>query len=167
MNTCTRGALYWCRIDSIGCSAWLRCKRLEVQTPAGTCLSLDALWDGWLCSSLFVVVTPDVIASRTYEKRVVLFGLHPVKFMCHVVSHGCICSSHAKSLLLARWTHALGVGCPRNSADSEFRGIFWLLKWFLRNSGEIPRNSAEFRRNCTGNHFRIPRNSKMSLPWTP
>jgi hypothetical protein len=37
------------------------------------------------------------------------------------------------------------VGCPRNSADTEFRGIFWLLKWFLRNSGEIPRNSAEFR----------------------
>ncbi len=30
-----------------------------------------------------------------------------------------------------------------------------------------PRNSAEFRRNCTGNHFRIPRNAKMSLPWTP
>ncbi len=37
------------------------------------------------------------------------------------------------------------LGCPRNSADTEFRGIFWLLKWFLRNSGEIPRNSAEFR----------------------
>jgi hypothetical protein len=37
------------------------------------------------------------------------------------------------------------LGCPRNSADTEFRGIFWLLKWFLRNSGEIPRNFAEFR----------------------
>ncbi len=59
------------------------------------------------------------------------------------------------------------LGCPRNSADTEFRGIFWLLKWFLRNSGEIPRNSTEFRRNCTRNHFRIPRNAKMSLPWTP
>ncbi len=52
------------------------------------------------------------------------------------------------------------LGCPRNSADTEFRGIFWLLKWFLRNSGAIPQN-------CTGNHFRIPRNAKMSLPWTP
>jgi hypothetical protein len=39
----------------------------------------------------------------------------------------------------------LRLGCPRNSADTELRGIFWLLKWFLRNSGEIPRNSAEFR----------------------
>ncbi len=37
------------------------------------------------------------------------------------------------------------LGCPRNSGDTEFRGIFWLLKRFLLNSGEIPRNSAEFR----------------------
>ncbi len=43
------------------------------------------------------------------------------------------------------WENNSELGCPRNSADTEFPGIFWLLKWFLRNSGEIPRNSAEFR----------------------
>ncbi len=65
-----------------------------------------------------------------------------------------------RSMKIRHWTHAsyvevlkcnlsyffsLELGCPRNSADTEFRGILWLLKWFLRNSGEIPRNSAEFR----------------------
>ncbi len=51
------------------------------------------------------------------------------------------------------------VGCPRNSADTEFRGIFWLLKWFLRNSGEIPRNSAEFRGI-------LPELHRKSLPYS-
>jgi hypothetical protein len=51
------------------------------------------------------------------------------------------------------------LGCPRNSADTEFRGIFWLLKWFLLNSGEIPRNSAEFRGIS-------PELSRKSLPYS-
>jgi hypothetical protein len=51
------------------------------------------------------------------------------------------------------------LGCPRNSANTEFRGIFWLLKWFLLNSGEIPRNSAEFRGIS-------PELSRKSLPYS-
>ncbi len=44
------------------------------------------------------------------------------------------------------------LGCPRNSADTEFRGIFWLLKWFLRNSGgispELHRKSLPYSAEC-------------------
>ncbi len=46
-------------------------------------------------------------------------------------------------------------GIPRNFLTSEVI------------SAQFRRNSAEFRRNWAGNHFRIPRNAKMSLPWTP
>ncbi len=64
-----------------------------------------------------------------------------------------------------KWTHFnskssdIQLGCPRNSANTEFRGIFWLLKWFLLNSGEIPRNSAEFRGIS-------PELSRKSLPYS-
>jgi hypothetical protein len=65
-----------------------------------------------------------------------------------------------KNLIWDSW-----VGCPRNSAEFfDFWSDFCAIPAKFR---EIPRNSAEFRRNCAGNHFRIPRNAKMSLPWTP
>ncbi len=58
-----------------------------------------------------------------------------------------------------------GIPPTRNSAEFfDFWSDFCAIPAKFR---EIPRNSAEFRRNCTGNHFRIPRNAKMSLPWTP
>ncbi len=51
---------------------------------------------------------------------------------------------------------------PPTRVSTEFRR-HGILRNFLTSEVIF----AQFRRNCAGNHFRIPRNAKMSLLWTP
>ncbi len=86
--------------------------------------------------------------------------LFHVLFPAHYFFHK-FANIYVLFLVLFHWCmYRVRVGCPRNSANTEFRGIFWLLKWFLLNSGEIPRNSAEFRGIS-------PELSRKSLPYSP
>jgi hypothetical protein len=85
--------------------------------------------------------------SKTFVLGKISNGAKFVLFSSRFYVIDCSIESRGEEIKILGLGVVVGVGCPRNSADTEFRRFFLLpsIPYSVRNWLQFRRNSAEFR----------------------